>query len=315
MKRFLLSGGGVKCLYQIIFLQKVLKLTSAFQIHGVSFGAIIGFYICIGQGEKLLNYMKTYQFTPSLPLLSYIKPLTKYKYIGKYIDYVYDFIWVTYSIYHGSFYSFNTTMLDETFDNLTTKDKQYLENYHCYVYNLTDNKPEVIKGTDIHIKDFLIAACSCWGMYNPVVINNKKYIDYGIISNIPLLKEYSVQNNKNDIDNEENKCIDVILTTDDIESLSSGRENIKIEENVNLISYLLALVSFSIDSKVKHHFPIDKLQNYQVINYIPPTDRPNDLNPDIIKQIIDDGSILGDKYNCKMLFDFDKNFIIKNNNK
>ena len=61
--RIILSGGGTRCAYQLSFLEELMnnykndaKDGIIDKIYGTSFGALVGFFVCLGRYEDLYNF-------------------------------------------------------------------------------------------------------------------------------------------------------------------------------------------------------------------------------------------------------------------
>ena len=176
--KLIISGGGIKCVYQITFLKELLtsnKYNEKYDntlIYGTSFGALVGFCACINKYDILIKFFESLSVTSLVPwfdLWGTKKYLTKIPFLGNLICMFVDAIWLIISINKKSLYSPETGM--KFLDNIDISDcKDRLSNYWCTVYNVTQNKTEWIKGTHPLIKEYITASCSVWVLFPPISI-------------------------------------------------------------------------------------------------------------------------------------------------
>jgi len=185
--RIVLSGGGTKCAYQLTLLNNLLnnKLFNEKykidKIYGTSFGALVGFFLCIEQPEILkkffLNINKK-SLCPWFDLWGYDDYLQKIPIIGNWINNIIksiiDSIWILISIQKKSlFQPINGFQLlnSITINNIQ---KNKLNKFYCCVYNITQQKYQYINGNHPLIKDYIIASSSIWLIFAPIKIRQLK---------------------------------------------------------------------------------------------------------------------------------------------
>jgi len=334
-----LSGGGVKCSYQIALIKYLLSEKKFIDnytirnIYSVSFGSFIGHAIMngtINELEKIFLNLKSQDdiLKKNFDFWGMRKYFMKIPLFGKYLCSMSDMIWLINGILGKGFYMFdigyeilNKLQLSNVSKNSNISDNK---KFYCYVYNVTKNKLECINSQHPFFQKYIIASCSYWGLFKPVLIKQLKsecncnndctsdcknqhnesnnfcdpsknececlkhqyneYIDGGIEQIHPFV---NLRHSEDDIDN--NNIIHLLLATDDL-TQENPREfttgNNIIEYLVNIINYNLDKKSFSLAQKWHN-------KNHIIINYSPPVDVPNDINKEKIKQMFEDGKNIG----------------------
>src|SRR5438132_631200 len=101
--RLILQGGGTRCAYQLSFLNKLLnnhEFINKFnieEIYGTSFGALVGYFICIDRIDILLNFFKTLNqesLKPIFDLWGLNHYLKKIPFFGKIFNSINNIIWI-----------------------------------------------------------------------------------------------------------------------------------------------------------------------------------------------------------------------------
>jgi predicted acylesterase/phospholipase RssA len=321
--RFYLSGGGTKCSYQANFLKTVMnsnKFNRKYRIesiYGVSFGALVGFYSVLGKHDEIIKQLSNVNSESLIPCVSFFgleKYIKKIPIIGSMFTYIYKIIWLIYGIFKKGLYS--QINIKQALDKLETKNCSNLVKFKCLVYNVDKNSCEVIRGDHPLIKEYILAAIACWGIFPPKKIirlktecictskcmctgkifcncvNDKhkfnEYIDYGIIQHIPF------ENCLSKRDRIKDDTIKCVLTTDDLTDLMNG--NNKLETGSNLLEYYHKLLAHSLASNLSYKMKTWNNKNMHIINYKPLFEDATTTNSSDIIKMIDSGKLIAEKY-------------------
>src|SRR5947209_8698222 len=112
--KIFLQGGGTKCAYQVSFLNNILKNENFLkkydigEIYGTSFGAIVGYFLCIKQLDVLHDFflnLDERSLKPWFDLWGSRDYLVKIPLIGKIIGKITDIIWIIISINKKGFFN------------------------------------------------------------------------------------------------------------------------------------------------------------------------------------------------------------------
>jgi predicted acylesterase/phospholipase RssA len=266
-----LEGGGAKCIYQLSFIHKLLLYinnSNKYQLNSIntiSFGSIIAFLILNNNYEHGIDIFTNDKFAlvKSFDLGIIDSFIRNTPLIGKYFGNIIDSLWVLVGI--NKYGLFNIDNIQEIIHSIPIKDENMdnLKKLNIYVYNLTKNKIEVINGNHYLIKEYLIAAISCWLLFKPIKItklrsececndkcinectkitNDKlchcsqhmynEYMDAGFIYNVPI---HCLQDNYS-LTEQVTNCY---LMTEDI------NDPIEINKGPNLLSFMFELIGGS----------------------------------------------------------------------
>ena len=151
-----LSGGGVKCAYQITLLETLTKnkfFNENFKIRNiycVSFGSYVGFALInnkLDELKKLFLSFNQHTLIKSFRLWGINLPI-----IGRIINYISNIIWVLYSISNKGFYlsDIGYNILNKLGKNINNNN---LINYNVFTYNVTKQSIELINGLNAHTKE------------------------------------------------------------------------------------------------------------------------------------------------------------------
>ena len=182
MKAFVLSGGGSKGSYQIGVWKALRKMHIKFDIvTGTSVGALNGALITQNTYHKAVKIWKNI----NLKLLfgsENIKGIDQNNTLNLYKMYGNNFL------KHGGMEVKN---LENLIDKTLQKEKFYHSpiNYGLITFNLTQKKAVAIEKKGIpkeKLTDYLIASASCYPAFKKKEIDGIKYIDGGIIDNLPI---------------------------------------------------------------------------------------------------------------------------------
>ncbi len=326
--RFVLSGGGTKCAFHGAFLHRILHNPKFInkhyidRIYGTSFGALIGFFVCLDRFDVIKDFFGNLNRDTLVPWFNcwgYGKYLKKIPLLGKMFGLIIDIIWLLISIKRKSLYSpiygeniLNSVSIDDK------KSKKKLEKFYCCVYNVTQEKEQYVNGTHPLIKDYLLASSALWIVFPPRKIrqfkaeclcdelcNCKKddmeefcdckneshqyneFIDGGVMKPIPMVLD-------NDFEG-----MYYVLTTKDVHSLASKDLQFN-HTGKHLFEYLDKLISFLID--YHQHIEISHINKnwhehhkINLINYKPKTRDPTNLEKEVIEQYIIDGMSVADE--------------------
>jgi predicted acylesterase/phospholipase RssA len=193
--KIILPGGGVKCAYQIGFLNALLNNDDFFnkyeviEINGSSGGAIVGSYAATGElnvlHEIIVSYTKLYDVFKPWFNIPYVEKLPIIRTLIRMINL---FICVTkksllnpYKLYE-SIDLLNSSITDSDINKKIIG----LDKFNCVVTNLTEQKIEYINGTNKLIKDYIKASSTLWMLCPPYVINNNEYMDGGLCELYPM---------------------------------------------------------------------------------------------------------------------------------
>lgn len=183
--RFILSGGGTRCAYQMSFLEHLTKnkyFKNKFyidKIYGTSFGAFVGFYILLNKLDIIKEFFSNID-EDSLEPCYQLNLFGLYKVINKIplVNYLFKFlnniIWLLVSIKKKGFYKtdYGEKYLNKL--NLNNFDYNLLDKFECCVYNITKNKIQFIKGSHPLIKEYIIASSALWLVFPPKIIKQLK---------------------------------------------------------------------------------------------------------------------------------------------
>lgn len=314
-----LCGGGVKCSYQASFLKNLSTDHEVDNAVCLSFGSLVGYSIILGLHDEIITFCKTLTPDALVPCFSMYNTLHKFAtyfcripIIGQsmynFLNMVIKMIWILIAVRRKSFYipTFGEKYLDKI--SLHKKNNlSRLSKFWCVVYNVTNNKIELINGTHPLIEKYIIASCSLWIIFPPINIQRlstecicdincdcdksefyckcsnqlhkyNEYIDPGFIMTIPYIPIPEINNdNKN-----------LIFTSFDINNRSK-----QITTGSNLIEYLDNMIGMT--SKISQEvFMKNWIINNEtyIINYDPPTTSPTNINSQVINKIMKDGDEL-----------------------
>ena len=287
-----LSGGGIKCAYQIALLETLINNKffndnyKIRNIHCVSFGCFVGYAFV----NKKLNVLKELflNFNQNTLKKNFALWGINLPLIGRIINFVSNIIWIFYSFMRRGFYS-NKIGYDilNKIENTQIKNNK-LNKLICYAFNMETSKLEQIYGNNNKIKDYIIASCSCWGLFEPKIINNMEYIDGGLEQLHPFVNL--------DDDNNDKKIIKILLSTVDLKTLN----NVKINKSNNIIEYFIGLINYLIDTKM-YKMSLDwNKPNHIIVNYTPPIETPHTIDNIKIIQMFKDGIALGNNLLLKL---------------
>lgn len=291
----LLSGGGVKCAFQLGILKSIPndKINS---IYGVSFGCIVGYCKLLDQSEILIDFFNNLANIGITRSLSYGKLLDDIVKKIPIINNLADIIWILYSIFNNGFYD-----PDQGYDLLKKLDSHAFDKNHvhklkCTVFNITMNKIEIINGDHPLIHKYLISACAHWALYKPQTIR-RLTTECVCDDNCKCNKGEEFCNCLND-DHKNNVFVDAgfdqIYPTIDLKNekkliLVTGKGIKKLTVGKNMIEYLLNVISYQIDKQSSLLLESESNENTLIITYSPPIEKPDDINTDKIKQMLNDG--------------------------
>jgi predicted acylesterase/phospholipase RssA len=326
--RLILSGGGTRCAYQLGFIENLynnqLFITKhkIDEIYGTSFGAFVGFFICLERFDLINSFfsnMDEYSLKPCFDLWGLSKYIKKIPYVGNIFGTIIDIVWIIVGIQKKGLYtpSYGVNFLKNI--ELTEQDINKLSNYYCCVYNITKEKIEFINGTHLYIKDYLIASSALWIVFPPVKIPqlksecvcdenclcwgtkqlypdkkcnclNKKhrineFIDGGIIKQTPFIYDDKFDGTY------------LILNTKNMDDVI--KKKLYFNTGSHIFDYLDNLITFLIDNNqyydIKYNNNINN-NNIKIINYISPTTSATNLDQVMISKFKSDGIELSDDF-------------------
>ncbi len=327
--KIVLAGGGSKCAYQVTFLEALLQspeFQSKYEVEeiiGTSFGAIVGFFVCIGEYELIYRFfsqLNNDSLKPVFDLWGYASWLKAIPMIGNWLGYILDIMWIMVGIHKKGLYTPSNGMklldgINLQADNIQDK----LNKFTCCVYNVTLGKVEYIKGTHPLIKEYLIASSALWIVFPPQEINrltvecicdstcncspellycnctNKmhrinEFIDGGVQMPVPipsaLLDEYDT-NSINDVEY-------FVLTTRDVYGLKECANDF-VETGDNMFAYLDGVITFLVNQRQAQIVADTKWcerENVRLINYDPESTDPTNLDHETIMHYLADGLLL-----------------------
>jgi|688.fasta_scaffold301460_1 hypothetical protein len=294
-----LSGGGTKCAYQLTFLRNLIRekgIHSINKIYCSSFGSLVAYFCLHEEFNKLETFFTT--LTPDkLRKSTYTKRMENIEkillnipIIGYIFQIIFNIYWILTSV--KKYGLFNQSSGDELLDNISKIDeaehKILLEKMECIVYNISDNKIELINGTDDKIKEYILAACAYWGLFSPKKINGKYYSDSGIDYVHPHILVF--KDEKIDYQN----IIHIALCTGDLDNFNDNG----IDIGTNLFEYLISLINYQIDKRIECEIKTIKYPiNCYLIYYKPPMHKVDEMNIHKINKTLNDGNILYDHFN------------------
>lgn len=322
-----LSGGGIKCAYQISFLNYLInnkEFNDKYVINNiycVSFGGFVGYAYVNGTLDILQSIFLKFSNKSDILKKTFelwgIKYISMIPIIGKIICFLFDMIWLLKGIKEKGFYKFDIGY--SMIKDLTSKNNK-LDAFNCYVYNITKNKLECINGSHPLLHQYMIASCCYWGLFKPVFIqmlcnecectsacynickiNNNIYcqcsyhqynefIDAGIEQIHPfvnLLPSDLLCQSKDKQDDH----IHLLLATENLKN-----NTVKVHTGNNIIEYLVNLINHNINKASLYMSKSWNKNNNIIINYQPPVNNPVDIDPIKINQMINDGSRMASEY-------------------
>lgn len=277
-----LSGGGIKCAYQIIVLRALRASVS--KIVGISFGAIMGYFACLGLYDEAISFCRSIDGRGPDPCLR-VFGIEKYLQKIPIIRVIYNACWILKSMSvkglfvpdYGHMCLMNIHRIHKHNENLKT--------LNVIVFNTTLNKKETISGTHPLLVDYIIASCALWAIFPPVSIrrlrgecvcgeqcrdcvdevycncDNKshkynEYVDAGFLYYIPYDKKLTTQSSSNQL----------ILLGSDINNIT------KLQTGNNLVEYLHNLINYISDKYMERRLIEWKQEwscsgNTYVVNY------------------------------------------------
>ena len=310
--KIILPGGGVKCSYQVGFMDALLSNDDFFkkyeivEINGSSGGAIVGSYAATGQIEKLKDIITKYEklndvFEPWF-YVPYINNLPVIHFITKLINLFFAItkksLLNPYKLYESIDF-LNDNMLRGCHDSKIIG----LDKFNCVVTNLTDQKIEYINGTSKLIKDYIKASSTLWMLCPPYEINNKEYMDGGLCELYPMGHDKTFPdatfNNDEVIENlnihpthEDENCKYIIVNPQNGKPSKHSSKDIFYYLN-SIIHITHHQLSYH---RILHH---DMLNNKNIKNYVMSGnifDSNIDINNNKIRKAIVTGEI--DGYKC-----------------
>jgi len=303
--KIILPGGGVKCAYQVGFLDELLNSDDFFnkydviEINGSSGGAIVGSYAATGQIKYIEEIISKHNsiddvFIPWFDI-PYINKLHILHFIIKIINL---FISVTKRSL------FNPKKLYDSIDGLdidVLKEQTYnkiigLNKFNCVVTNLSDQKIEYINGSNIYIKDYIKASSTLWLLCPPYVLNSKEYMDGGLCELYPFGHDATLPNVMYD-DDDIIKLIDIDKTHTDSDCkyiLVNTQNGKPLKHDSRDIFYYLNSIIHTTHQQLAYHRIIhhDILKNKNILNYMLPNNiftGSVDINRDKISAAINAG--------------------------
>lgn len=179
MKALVLSGGGSKGSYQIGVWKALRKMHIKFDIiTGTSVGALNGALITQNNYWKAISVWKKI----NLKVLFGENITESNTTLGLYKMYGNQFI------KNGGM---EVKKLEELIDNSLNRNRFYKSkiNYGLVTYNLSKKAPVQLQKKEIpseNLVDYLMASASCYPAFKQKDIDGKKYIDGGIVDNLPI---------------------------------------------------------------------------------------------------------------------------------
>lgn len=310
--KIILPGGGVKCSYQVGFMDALLSNDDFFnkyeivEINGSSGGAIVGSYAATGQIDKLKDIIIKYE-----KLSDIFEPWFFIQHINKLpvIHFIMKFINLLMAITKKSLlnpYKFykSIDLLNENMLKGCNNSKIIgLDKFNCVVTNLTDQKIEYINGTNKLIKDYIKASSTLWMLCPPYKINNKEYMDGGLCELYPMGHDKTFPNatfNSNEVidsldinpTHEDENCKYIIVNPQDGKPTKHSSKDIFYYLNsiINVTHHQLSY------HRILHH---DMLKNKNIKNYVIPGNIFSgniDINNSKIRRAIAMGEL--DGYRC-----------------
>lgn len=315
----ILQGGGTRCAYQVAFLKKILmnpefqKKYIINQIYGTSFGALVGYFVCINRFdiiEKFFNNLDESSLKPWFNFFGLSKYLYKIPILGNILKYFIYAIWLLISVKKKSLFNQDIPLIQNIFDlNLNLEQQNNLANFRCCVYNITKQKTQYISGNHPCILDYIKASAALWILYPPKKIRQLKtecgcgpacscgsdifcsceihkyneYLDGGLLRPIP----FPENNNKN-----------LILATENINKIKNQDYNFN-NSGDNLFEYLDKIISFLVENIQFNYFSNHKIldnPNNIFIGYNSGNNNPAILDRKTINKYILDGNNLADNF-------------------
>ena len=334
--KIILQGGGTRCAYQMAFLNKIIH-SDTFKnnfnidsVYGTSFGALVGYFYCIGKLNILNDFFLSINedsLKPHFDFWGYGSYLKRIPLVGNFFRTTMDVVWLLKSVMHKSLYD-QSHGFNDLFKNNEQQNeqiKEQLKKFNCCVYNITKQKIEYINGSHPLIIEYILASASLWIVFKPKLIPQLKsecicdetclcpkndttgndlctctidthkfneYMDGGILKPIPYEHDETFDGKY------------LILTTKDIERINNKKFMFN-NSGEHLFEYLDNIITFL----VEYHQHIDlkyinkdwhTKDNIYLINYKPKSDDPTILNQTIIKEYITDGKLLATEFLNKL---------------
>lgn len=327
--RLVLQGGGTKCAYQLSFLNKLInndifkKKYTIEKIYGTSFGALVGYFICIKRTDILeffFNSLDENSLKPIFDLWGIKKYIKNIPIIGIFITLIINMFWLLKGLKekglfdqnHGTDILYNIT--------LDKQQEENLKNYYCCVFNISKQKLEYINGSHPLIKDYIMASASLWIVFKPKLIQQlKTECVCNIFCNCRNTNDTNIFCNCSDNSHKYNEFMDggilkpipfeiddaysgkyLIMTTKDINTIINKQFLFNNSGN-NLFEYLDKIITFM--TEYHQHMDIcyynknwHKLTNVIIVNYKSKYTDPTILKKEIIKEYIKDGELLADEF-------------------
>jgi predicted acylesterase/phospholipase RssA len=335
--RYYLSGGGLKCCYQLTFIKNIMN--DSFlkdhiyidKIYGTSFGAVIGYCICLSKYDIMREYclsLKSDNLIPCCKISQYINRLAWFnnysilKVVYKILTKISNLLWLINGVKNKGFY-LSTNGLQFLNDiKVTKKDNPKLSKFYCCVFNVTLNKIQYICGIHPLITTYITASCALWLFFKPIFIKQLKnecsctltckcncsndiycecsiylhryneFIDGGILKPIPYVRDKKYNG------------FEYILTVDNLNNINNNKSILNTNNNLlkylnNIINYLITYTSIKeLLTKIKKYKK--KKRMLELIEYIPPINDPILIDNNIINIIFNDGYVMSNYYITKM---------------
>ena len=287
---FFLSGGGMKCSFQLAFLNDYIEkygIDNIENIYCISFANFVAYFLILDKFTEIYNYFV--ELTPetmkkSIAFEKTEKVLRCIPFVNRLCDPLFNSIWIMYSILNLGLY--DPSIGYELLKKAENPEKSHLlKKLKCLVYNVTDGKMEIISGDNPNIHSYIMASCAHWGLYPPVKIGEKTFIDGGI-DDIQIFINVLNEESRKD-------SLNIVLATDDIYQLDTNMLSI----GKNMIEYLINVSSHLIDKNVS--FRLEKFnhtKNIFIVAYRPPIKRPHDISKENTLFMIEDGHQLFNKF-------------------
>lgn len=302
-----LSGGGTKCSFQVGFLEKICssqqfnKQYSFGSFYCISFGSLVGLFHILGKSDVLKTLLinsneRTIKRVCEMWGIHHI--LSKIPLLGPILVKIINLIWLIKGIFSRGMYKsdFGNTILNTLFQNINKNDPitiKKLEQFNCFVFNITKNRIERINGTNPQIQQYIQASICCWGLFPPIKIKQpdgsiNEFLDAGFIQVHPyfnLLKHtYKKSQYK-----KKYKQMSLLLMTNTLDNMYKTH----LDGTQNLIEYLIAIISYLMDRSdaelIRSELIRTRTQNKHIIQYLPRVTYPNEFDPIKINQMINDG--------------------------
>lgn len=326
--RIILQGGGTRCAYQMALLEKLIhnpKFNDNYvidSVYGTSFGALVGYFLCINKLDVLNDFflsLNQNSLKPHFDLWGYKKYLKMIPYIGQLFGTIIDGVWLLKSVLEKSLYIQEIDNLFDQYKDLTTDEMIQLNKFNCCVYNITKQKIEYINGSHPFIIDYILASSALWIIFKPKLIRQLKsecvcdvtcvctkhdeevfctcdikthqfneYMDGGLLKPIPYERDDAYFGNY------------LILTTKDINRISNKKllfdnsGNNLFEYLDNIITFLTEYIQYTNIQYIDHLWY--KNANIHLINYNTKHNNPALLDKKIIYEYMNDGRLLADNF-------------------